>query len=56
MKGVKYSYLFWIIVIPVVHLTPLHPAEHAQVLGDIQVPPFGQDVTPKHNAEKQNIA
>ena len=33
------SYPQWVKV-PVVHLAPLHPAEHAQVFGAIQVPPF----------------
>ena len=38
-------------VVPIVHLAPLHPAGHAQVFGAIQVPPFRQDVAPKHSAE-----
>ena len=36
---------------PVVHLEPLHPVVHKQELGALQVPPFGQDVDPKHKAE-----
>ena len=41
---------------PVVHLEPLHPVVHAQELGALQVPPFGQDVDPKHTAETDYIA
>ena len=37
--------------VPVVHLAPLHPTWHAQVFGRVQLPPFGQDVCPKHKAE-----
>ena len=36
--------------VPVVHLAPLHPAAQLQVFGAIQVPLFGQDVTPEHKA------
>ena len=39
---------------PVVHLEPLHPVVHKQELGALQVPPFGQDVDPKHKAETDN--
>ena len=41
---------------PVVHLEPLHPVVHKQELGALQVPPFGQDVDPKHTAETDYIA
>ena len=41
---------------PVVHLEPLHPVVHEQELGALQVPPFGQDVDPKHKAETDYIA
>ena len=38
-------------VVPVVHLEPLHAAVQIQVFGAVQIPPFGQDVTPEHSAE-----
>ena len=41
---------------PVLHLEPLHPVVHEQELGALQVPPFGQDVDPKHIAETDYIA
>ena len=34
--------------IPIVHLEPVHPAVHAQVLDSVQVPPLEQDVAPEH--------
>ena len=41
---------------PVVHLEPLHPVVHKQELGAVHVPPFRQDVDPKHTAETDYIA
>ena len=34
-------------------MVPLHPAVHTQVLGAVQVPPFGQNVAPEHSAEME---
>ena len=42
--------------LPVVRLESLHPVVHEQELGALQVPPFGQDVDPKHIAETDYIA
>ena len=41
----------WLFIVPAVHVEPLHPAVHTQVLGAVHVPPFGQDVAPEHRAE-----
>ena len=41
------------LLIPVVHLAPVHPAVHVQELGALQLPPFGQDVDPEQRAKIQ---
>jgi len=37
--------------IPVVHLESVQPGVQTQLLGAVQLPPFGQDVDPEQRAE-----
>ena len=46
-----YTHIYIYIYVPVSHVDPVQPVVQSQVLGDLQVPPFGQDVDPEQRAE-----